>query len=88
MSQNSKNVYFSETKAPQGATRHEGAFEKLPPENKFIFLIKSQMDFSSKNIILVTFYHITTIFFLKTKMTSKNILEVPATIPAQFPYIK
>ena len=51
MSQNSKNVYFSETKAPQGATRHKGAFEKLPPENKFMFLIKSKIDFSPKFVL-------------------------------------
>ena len=29
MSQKSKNVSFSGIKAPQGATRHKGAFEKL-----------------------------------------------------------
>ena len=39
MSQKFRNVSFSETKAPQGA------FENLPQENKFIFLIISKMDF-------------------------------------------
>ena len=33
MSQNFRNVIFSEIKAPQGASRHKGAFENLPQEN-------------------------------------------------------
>ena len=32
MSQKFRNVGFSEIKAPQGATRHKGAFQKLEGE--------------------------------------------------------
>ena len=52
ISQKIRNVNFSEIKAPQGATRHKGAFENSPQENKFIVMIKSNNDFFKKTLKL------------------------------------
>ena len=73
MSQNFRNVNFSEIKAPQGATRHKGAFENLPQENKFIFLIMSKSDFFPKSGNLMEIYLSNSLFYRKPKWSVWSI---------------
>ena len=59
-SQNSRGVYFSETKAPAGCLLTERGFSDTPPENLLIFteILKSNFfpkkcDFDDKNQVKV-----------------------------------
>ena len=49
--------YFLATKASQGAPKHKGAFESLPPRHKFIFFMTSNNWLSPKIKISMNFTH-------------------------------
>ena len=73
MSKNYRNGNFSEIKAPQGATRHKGASENLPQENKFNFIIISKMDFFQKSGNLIEIYLSNSLFYRKPKWSVWSI---------------
>ena len=71
--QNPEMSICQKKKPLREASKHKGAFQKIPPQNKFIFLITWKSDFFQKMLWLMEIYRSKSIFYWKPKWSVWSI---------------